>query len=108
MTLEAKLTGFATFQMDSADPLVANVIGDIKQRSMPPRSLFSVLPRGGFRYVPLDVVLTSAEHRPTLALGGRRLGISAIGLRALYPQNAVYKRNFFTCSSLVPVLLCLL
>ena len=66
-SLSAKLSGAAAFQMGSADPLVANVIGDSKQRGLPPRSLFSTLPRGGFRYVPLDVVLTSAEHRAVVA-----------------------------------------
>jgi hypothetical protein len=65
--LSATLVGAVAFQMGSADPLVANVIGDIKQRSLPPCSLFSALPRGFFKYVPLDVVLTSAEHRAVIA-----------------------------------------
>ena len=65
--LSATLVGAAAFQMGSADPLVANVIGDIKQRSLPPRSLFSALPRGFFKYVPFDAVLSRAEHQAVVA-----------------------------------------
>ncbi|MCT4553328.1 MAG: hypothetical protein N4A53_01445 [Pelagimonas sp.] len=66
-SLSAKLSGAAAFQMSSADPLVANVIGDIKQRGLPPRSLFSALPRGFFKYVPFDAVLCRAEHQAVIA-----------------------------------------
>lgn len=66
-SLSATLAGAAAFQMGSADPLVANIIGDIKARGLPPRSLFSALPRGFFNYVPFDSVLSRAEHQAVIA-----------------------------------------
>lgn len=67
MTLNAKLTGGASFQMGSTDAKVPTIIADVKSRAVQVRGLFSALPRGGFRYVPLDLVVTSAEHRAVVA-----------------------------------------
>lgn len=66
-SLSATLTGSAAFQMGSADPLVATIIGDIKARGLPPRSLFSALPRGFFKCVPFGAVLSRAEHQAVIA-----------------------------------------
>ena len=67
MTLQAKLTGGASFEMGSTDAKVPTIITDAKAQGVPVRSLFSALPRGGFRYVPLDLVVTSAEVRAVVA-----------------------------------------
>lgn len=65
--LKAKLTGSASFELGSKDAKVPTIIADAKALSVPVRSLFSTLPQGGFRYVPLDLAVTSAERRAVVA-----------------------------------------
>ncbi|WJY23046.1 hypothetical protein QTA57_08215 [Fontisubflavum oceani] len=63
--------------MNSADPLVSGIIGDIKRRGHEPRSLFSKSKGGGFQYVPLEVVLTKTEYRAVLSFFD--MEIAAVG-----------------------------
>lgn len=62
MMLETKLTGGASFQMGNTDAKVPTIIVDAKAQGVPVRSLFSALPRGYFKYVPTDTVLSREEH----------------------------------------------
>lgn len=65
--LSAKLTGIASFEMGSAEPLVTSIIADIKTRGASPRALFSALPRGYFKYAPTGTVLSREEHHAVVS-----------------------------------------
>lgn len=67
MTLEAKLTGGAGFQMDSSTGVTARIIRELTATGSDPRAWFEPAARGGWVYTRDYTFVTSAERDAIIA-----------------------------------------